>query len=60
MNGIYRGLLDGAGVTLFESTATLVDEHTLNVDGREVSAEYILIATGRTILTGNIGYRIVI
>ena len=46
LNGIYRDLLDGAGVTLFESTATLLDAHTLEVDGREVSAEYILIATG--------------
>ena len=46
LNGIYRSLLDGAGVTLFETTATLVDEHTLDVDGRQVRAEYILIATG--------------
>ncbi len=46
LNGVYRKLLFDAGVTLFESRATLVDEHTVSVGGHRVTAERILIATG--------------
>lgn len=46
LNEIYRKLLDGAGATIFEARATFVDPHTLDVDGRQVSAERIVIATG--------------
>lgn len=46
LNGIYRRLLDGAGVTIFEGRATIVDAHTVEVNGKRVTAERILVATG--------------
>lgn len=46
LNGIYHRLLDNAGVTLHEGRGRLVDQHTVEVDGRRFSAEKILIATG--------------
>lgn len=46
LNGIYAKLLDGAGVTLFEARATLVDPHTIQVGDETVTAERILIAVG--------------
>ena len=46
MAGIYRRLLEGSGVTIFEARAVLKDPHTLDVGGKTVTAEHILIATG--------------
>ena len=46
LNGIYRNLLNNAGVTLYEARATLIDAHTLDVGGDRVTADKILIATG--------------
>ena len=46
LNGIYRRLLDGSGCTVFEARATFLDAHTLNVGGRRVTADRIVIATG--------------
>jgi glutathione reductase (NADPH) len=46
LNGIYRKLLDNAGVAIFEARARLIDAHSLEVDGRNITAETILIATG--------------
>ncbi|MBL8636697.1 MAG: glutathione-disulfide reductase [Myxococcales bacterium] len=46
LNKIYKGLLDGAGVTLFESRARLIDRNTIELADRRVTAERILIATG--------------
>ncbi len=46
LNGIYRSLLEGSGVELHESRARLLDAHTVEVGGRAVTAEHILIATG--------------
>ena len=46
LNGIYVKLLTGAGCTLFDARATFVDAHTLDVDGRRVTAERIVIAVG--------------
>jgi glutathione reductase (NADPH) len=46
LNGVYAKLLAGAGITLLRSRATLVDAHTVEVDGRRISARYILVATG--------------
>jgi glutathione reductase (NADPH) len=48
LEGIYRNMLDGAGVTLLEGQARLVDAHTVAVGERQVSARHILIATGGT------------
>ena len=46
LNGVYRRLLEGAGVDLFEARASLIDAHTLQVGERRVGADRILIATG--------------
>ena len=47
LEGAYRGGLNGAGVTLFDMRATLIDAHTVALaDGRRVTAKHILIATG--------------
>jgi glutathione reductase (NADPH) len=44
--GIYRHLLDGAGATVFETRARFLDAHTLDVGGKRLTAERIVIATG--------------
>jgi glutathione reductase (NADPH) len=46
LNGIYERLLTNSGVEIVEGTATLEDPHTVVVAGREITAQYILIATG--------------
>jgi glutathione reductase (NADPH) len=46
LNGIYGKLLGGAGCTIFEARATLVDPHTVQVGDRRVTAERIVIAVG--------------
>jgi glutathione reductase (NADPH) len=46
LNGIYRKLLEAAGVSIFDAHASFVDPHTLDVGGRRVTAERIVIATG--------------
>ena len=46
LSGIYRKLLEGAGATVFEARARLVDPHTVEVDGRRITAKHIVIATG--------------
>ena len=46
LNKIYIRLLDDAGVEMIDGTGRLTDPHTVDIDGRQVSAETILIATG--------------
>lgn len=46
LNAIYRGLMTNAGVSVFEARAVFVDAHTLDVGGRRVTAERIVIAVG--------------
>jgi glutathione reductase (NADPH) len=46
LNSVYRGLLDGAGVTLLQGWAQLADPHTVQVDDQRYTARYVLIATG--------------
>ncbi|MBE0626207.1 MAG: glutathione-disulfide reductase [Burkholderiales bacterium] len=46
LNGVYERLLRGAGVTLLRARAALIDAHTVEVDGRRISARHILVATG--------------
>jgi len=48
LNGIYGGLLDGAGVSLLSGQARLLDAHTVQVGEEVVRAEHIVIATGST------------
>ena len=46
LNNTYRALLEGPGVTLLQGWATLVDAHTVEVDGKRYTARYLIVATG--------------
>lgn len=46
LNGVYKRILDGAGVEIIDGHATIVDEHTISINGENITAERILIATG--------------
>jgi glutathione reductase (NADPH) len=46
LNAVYVQLLEGSGVTRFEAKAVFADPHTLELDGRRITAERIVIATG--------------
>ncbi len=46
LNGIYEGLLEGAGVTHFNGRARILDAHTISIGDQEVTTDKILIATG--------------
>jgi len=46
LNGIYERLLTGAGVTIMNGRATIVDPHTVQVGGKNVTARHILVAVG--------------
>ena len=46
LNGIYRNLLEGAGVKLIQGWANLADAHTVQVGETKHSAQHILVATG--------------
>jgi glutathione reductase (NADPH) len=47
LEGVYRRLLDGSGVTVFDQRAVLDDPHTVRLaDGTTCTAKHILIATG--------------
>src|SRR4249920_64409 len=46
LNGIYRKVLADAGVTLIEGHAEVVDPHAVAIDGKQITAKYILVAVG--------------
>lgn len=46
LNGIYGRMLENAGVTVIEGTATLADANTVVVGDTRYSARYITVATG--------------
>ena len=46
LEGIYEKLLASAGVTLMHGRATLADAHTVELNGKRITAKYLLIATG--------------
>lgn len=46
LNGVYGRLLREAGVELVERRARIVDPHTVEVDGRRITARHIAVATG--------------
>ena len=48
LNGIYIKNLEASGVEILSHRAELVDAQTVLVDGREITAERILIAVGAT------------
>ncbi len=51
LTATYRHLLHNAGATVFDARASFVDPHTLDVGGRRVTAEHVVIATGGRPLT---------
>ena len=46
LNLSYGRMLTNAGATMFEASATFIDAHTLDVGGRRITAERIVVATG--------------
>jgi glutathione reductase (NADPH) len=46
LNSIYKKLLAESGVHLIEARAVLVDPHTIEIAGKRITAETILVATG--------------
>lgn len=46
LNGIYERLLEGSGVTIVDGRATVVDPHTVEVAGKQYTAEHVLVAAG--------------
>ena len=48
ISGVYRSVLENAGVGIFEDRAVLADAHTVHLTkaGRDVTAQTILVATG--------------
>jgi glutathione reductase (NADPH) len=46
LSGIYGRLLGNAGVTSFDARATFLDAHSLDVGGKRITAERIIIAVG--------------
>jgi glutathione reductase (NADPH) len=46
LNGLYQNTLDNHKVTTLLGRATFIDPHTLDVDGKRVTAKHVLIATG--------------
>ena len=48
LNGIYIKNLEASGVEILQGRAVVKDAHTVSLDGRDISAKYILIAVGAT------------
>lgn len=47
LEGVYRRLLDGSGVTIHDQRARMADAHTVELtDGTRITAKHILVATG--------------
>ena len=46
LSGLYRGILEGAGVTMMEGSARLTGAHTVAVNGAEIGARHIFLAVG--------------
>ncbi len=48
LQAIYKSMLQKAGAREFEAHVRFIDPHTLDVGGKTVTAEHIVIATGST------------
>ncbi len=46
LNGIYKSILDNNHVTVFEGRARFVSAHEIEIDGKLITAKYVLIAVG--------------
>jgi len=48
LNGIYIKNLEASGVEILQGRATVKDANTVTLDGRDITAKYILVAVGGT------------
>jgi len=46
LNGVYRKILVASGVEIIEDHAEVIDSHTVAVNGKKITAKYILVAVG--------------
>jgi glutathione-disulfide reductase, plant len=46
LNGVYRQVLGDSGVEIIEAHAEILDPHTVSVEGKKITARYILAAVG--------------
>jgi len=46
LNDVYQQILDSAGVETITGRATLMNEHSVSINGEIITAERILVATG--------------
>ena len=46
LNGVYERVLSLAGVEILRGRATVLDPHTVEIDGRRLTAKHLLVATG--------------
>mmetsp|Transcript_9149 Transcript_9149/g.10565 ORF Transcript_9149/g.10565 Transcript_9149/m.10565 type:complete len:546 (+) Transcript_9149:2-1639(+) len=46
LTGIYGRILSGADVELVQGRGKIIDPHTVEVDGKRITAKHILVATG--------------
>jgi glutathione reductase (NADPH) len=46
LESVYVALLEEAGVAILRGTARIADAHAVEVDGRRITAKYVLVATG--------------
>ena len=45
LNGVYMKILDGAGVQYHEGRGTIVDAHTIDVDGKRFTVCALLLSS---------------
>ncbi|MEI6117679.1 MAG: FAD-dependent oxidoreductase, partial [Burkholderiales bacterium] len=48
LSGIYENNLRGSKVEVMHGAARILDAHTVEINGKQVTAEHILVATGGT------------
>ena len=46
LNGVYRKILGDSGVEILDGHAEILDPHTVSLDGKKMTAKYILAAVG--------------
>ncbi len=46
LNGIYESMLEKSGVAIHWGAASIIDPNTVRVNGKDITAERILVATG--------------
>nr|ABB89041.1 glutathione reductase [Vigna unguiculata] len=46
LTGIYKNILNNAGVKLIEGHGKIIDAHTVDVNGKQYSAKHILVSVG--------------